>query len=306
MSDVVLATRGLSKSYSGAFAIQDIDVEIRRGQIYGLIGLNGAGKTTFMRIVTGLVFASHGELELFGRRGSAGLQQGRRRTGQSIETPAIYPHLTAAENVELQRILGGVRDKALTRRTLELVGLADTGNKPARNFSLGMKQRLGLAIALIPDPEFLILDEPANGLDPQGIIEMRDLMRRLAVERGITLLVSSHQLDELARVATHYGILHQGKLVRQLSAQDLARDSRQYLRILTKDTARAAALLAQHFGVTDWAAPSAGNLRIYEQIDRAGEFNTLLVREGLVVEGIGANDRRLEEYFMALTGGPSP
>jgi ABC-2 type transport system ATP-binding protein len=305
MSDAILRTRALSKRYASAFAIENVDVDIRRGQIYGLIGLNGAGKTTFMRVVTGLVFQTRGEVELFGRTGTAALQAGRCRTGQSIETPAIYPHMTAVENLEVQRIVAGVRDRTATRRTLEVVGLTDTRGKAARNFSLGMKQRLALAIALIAEPEFLVLDEPANGLDPVGIIEMRDLMRRLASERGITLLVSSHQLDELARVATHYGIIHQGRLVRQLSAADLAAESRQYLRIVTGEPVRAAALLTQHFSVTDFESV-AGELRVYEQTDRAGAINALLVREGIVIEAIGVTERRLEEFFLGLTGGPAP
>lgn len=304
--DAVLRTTALSKKYGGAFAIDDINVDIRCGQIYGLIGLNGAGKTTFMRIVTGLAFATRGEVELFGRTGAAALGQERRRSGQSIETPALYPHMTAHENLEVQRILAGVRDRSVTPKTLDVVGLAATGRKAAKDFSLGMKQRLALAIALVADPEFLVLDEPANGLDPVGIIEMRDLMHRLNRERGITVLVSSHQLDELARVATHYGILHKGRLVKQLSAEDLAGESRQYVRVLTKDPAKAAALLAQHFGVRDCQTVSAHELRVYEQADRAGAMNTFLVGAGVVVDGIGVTAKRLEEYFIEVTGGPSP
>jgi ABC-2 type transport system ATP-binding protein len=165
-----------------------------------------------------------------------------------------------------------------------------------------MRQRLAVAIALIGNPEFLILDEPANGLDPVGIVEMRDLMHRLAETRGITLLVSSHQLDELARVATHYGIIHKGRLLKQLSAAELARESRQFVRIVTKDTAKAAALLAQQFGAHD-CETLPGEIRVYAATDRPGELNARLVQAGIVVEGIGVTQRRLEEYFVALTGG---
>ncbi|HYG60232.1 MAG TPA: ATP-binding cassette domain-containing protein [Symbiobacteriaceae bacterium] len=303
MSEYVLRTRNISKKYGDAYAIENVSVEIKRGQIYGLIGLNGAGKTTFMRAVTGLVSLTGGEVELFGQTGDGALQRARRRIGQSIETPAIYPNLTAEKNLEIQRIIGGVPDRGAIKRTLEVVGLADTGKKTAKNFSLGMKQRLALATALITNPEFLILDEPANGLDPRGIIETRELMRRLAQERGLTLLVSSHLLDELGQVATHYGIIHKGRLVKQLSAAELALETRQHIRIATKDSARAMALLKEHFGVTDCQAVSANELWVREQIGRTGEMNTLLVSHGVVVESIGVSEQRLEEYFVSLTGG---
>lgn len=303
MSEYVLCTRNISKKYGDAYAIESVNMEIKRGQIYGLIGLNGAGKTTFMRAVTGLIAPSGGEVELFGQISERALQRARRRIGQSIETPAIYPNMTAEQNLEIQRIIGGVPDKGSVNKTLEIVGLADTGKKKVKNFSLGMKQRLALAIALITNPEFLILDEPANGLDPKGIIEIRDLMRRLARERGLTLLVSSHQLDELARIATHYGIIHKGRLVKQLSAEEFALESRQYIRIVTKDSAKAIALLKENFDVSECQAPSANELWIYGQTDRAGEMNTLLVRHGIIVESISVTEQRLEEYFINLTGG---
>ncbi|MGO4546381.1 ATP-binding cassette domain-containing protein [Paenibacillus sp. 2TAB23] len=303
MSDFVLRTRDLSKKYGNAYAVNNVSIEIKRGQIYGLIGLNGAGKTSFMRVVCGLVSPSSGELELFGQTGVNALQRGRRRIGQSIETPAIYPNLTAVQNLEIQRIISGVPDKGAITKTLDIVGLADTGNKKAKNFSLGMRQRLALAIALIPNPEFLILDEPANGLDPKGIIETRELLRRLARERGLTLLVSSHLLDELAQVATHYGIIDKGRLIKQLSAEELALESRQHIRIVTKDAAKAIALLKENFGVNDCQAVSTNELWVREQIERTGEMNTLLVRQGIVVESIAVTEQKLEEYFLNLTGG---
>ncbi|MDR1537433.1 MAG: ATP-binding cassette domain-containing protein [Clostridiales bacterium] len=302
MSEYVLRTRAVSKKYGGAYALQDVSVEIKRGQIYGLIGLNGAGKTTFMRAITGLIAVTSGEAELFGQSGAEALRRGRRRIGQSIETPALYPGMTAEQNLEIQRVVGGVPGKAGIKNALETAGLADTGKKKVRNFSLGMKQRLALAIALIANPEFLILDEPVNGLDPKGIIEIRELMVRLAQSRGITLLVSSHLLDELAQTATHFGIIDKGKLVRQLSAKELSEQSHRYV-ILTGKTAKESALLAERFGIADFSAVSAAELRVYEQIDRAGEMNALLVRNGVTVEGIGISKQKLEEYFMTLTGG---
>lgn len=303
MGEYVLRTRSISKKYSDAYALQDVNIEIKRGQIYGLIGLNGAGKTTFMRTVTGLITPTGGEVELFGETGENSLRRERRRIGQSIETPALYPGMTAEQNLEIQRIMSGVPNRDNIRKTLSTVGLLDTGKKKVKNFSLGMKQRLALAIALITNPEFLILDEPANGLDPKGIIEIRNLMYRLAQNMGITLLVSSHLLDELAQVATHYGIIHKGRIVKQLSAEELAKESRQYISIVTKDSTKACALLLEHFGITDFKAVSAAELRIYEQLDKTGEMSTLLVRNDIVIESIGISKQKLEEYFMNLTGG---
>lgn len=303
MSEYVLRTRDIGKRYGDAYAIEDVSVEIKRGQIYGLIGLNGAGKTTFMRAVTGLISLTGGEVELFGQTGERALRSGRRRIGQSIETPAIYPEMTAEQNLEVQRIVADVPDKGAGKKVLGVVGLTGTGKKKAKNFSLGMKQRLALAIALITDPEFLILDEPANGLDPRGIVEIRELMRRLARERGLTLLVSSHLLDELAQVATHYGIIHRGRLVKQLSAEKLALETQRQISIVTTDPARAVALLKGNFRLAECQAVSANELRVRGQTGRTGEMNTLLVRHGIVVESIGVTKQLLEEYFMGLTGG---
>jgi ABC-2 type transport system ATP-binding protein len=303
MSEYVLRTSAVSKRYGDAYALRDVSVEIKRGQIYGLIGLNGAGKSTFMRLVTGLAAPTSGEVELFGESGETALRRGRRRIGQSIETPALYPGMTAVQNLEIQRVMGGVPDKGSVKKVLSIVGLSDTGKKKTRDFSLGMKQRLALAAALITNPEFLILDEPTNGLDPKGIIETRELMVRLARQNGLTLLVSSHLLEELAQTATHFGIIHEGRLVRQLSADELADESRRYVKIATPETAKALALLSERMGIKDYKAVSATELRIYERIELVAEMNALLVKNGVPVESIGVSKQRLEEYFMNLTGG---
>lgn len=306
MDEYVLRTRSISKKYGDNYALQNVSVDIRRGQIYGLIGLNGAGKTTLMRAVTGLITLTGGGVELFGETRENSLRRERRRIGQSIEAPALYPGMTAEQNLEIQRITGGVSNRDSIKKTLSAVGLSDAGGKKVKDFSLGMKQRLALAIAMITNPEFLILDEPANGLDPKGILEIRDLMRHLAQNMGTTLLVSSHLLDELAQVATHFGIIHKGRIVKQLSAEELAKESRQYIRIGTKDSAKACALLSEHFGIADYEAVSAVELRIYEQLDKTGEMSALLVRNDVVVESIGVSKQKLEEYFMSLTEGVKP
>ncbi|MCL2189304.1 MAG: ABC transporter ATP-binding protein [Defluviitaleaceae bacterium] len=303
MSETILRTIGITKKYGTLNALDSVSIEIKRGQIYGLIGLNGAGKSTFMRSIMGLITPSAGNIELFGEGGEEGLRRGRRRIGQSIEYPVFYPDMSAHQNLELQRRLGGVPHRGVIEKVLKTVGLEGTGKKKAKDFSMGMKQRLVLAKALITNPEFLILDEPTNGLDPMGIIEMRELMRQLAKERGLTLLVSSHLLDELAQVATHYGIIHHGKLVAQLSAEELAAQSRQYVKITVDDPAAALTVLSQKMEITDYQVITAKELRVYEKTDKAAQMNALLVQEGLAVSGLYASEQKLEEYFMELTTG---
>lgn len=222
MSAYILRTRGMSKQYGGTYALDNVSIEIKRGQVYGLIGLNGSGKTTFMRCIMGLIALSAGEVELFGTTDKKELQKNRRRIGQCIESPAIHPNRTAKQNLHIQQLIAGISDKPAIGRTLDVVGLSDVADKKSKHFSYGMKQRLALAVALVTNPEFLILDEPANGLDPKGIIETRNLIRHINHEMGVTLLVSSHMLDELSQVATHYGIIDKGKIIKQFSAAELA------------------------------------------------------------------------------------
>ena len=192
MSSVILEAHDLTKEYRHTVALDHIDLKIEKGKIYGFIGQNGAGKTTFLRLVTGLAFPTSGTLSLWGKTVEKELQEQRKRIGCMIETPALFPTMTAYQNMEIQRIQRGIPDKAVIQKTLDMVGLKDTGKKAVRNFSLGMRQRLGIAIALLNTPEFLILDEPINGLDPAGIVEIRNLLKSLNKEYGMTILVSSH------------------------------------------------------------------------------------------------------------------
>lgn len=225
MSDIVLKTEELTKKYLGAYAVDHVAMEVNRGDIYGFIGVNGAGKTTFMRMACGLVKPTKGSMELFGASQGKDLRMARKKMGALIEHPAYYPTMTAMENLEVQRRyldmdLGKDRKKAM-QELLELVGLENTGKKRAGAFSLGMKQRLGLAIALIGNPELLILDEPTIGLDPVGVVELRELLVKLNREKNITIFFSSHNLSEMERLATRYGFLHKGKLVKEITAEKL-------------------------------------------------------------------------------------
>ncbi len=220
MEQVILKTNHLTKRYGHRAVVENLSMTIHQGDIYGFIGKNGAGKTTLIRMVTGLAAPSDGSIQLFG---SGSLLEGRRRIGTVIEAPAFYPGMTARENIVAFSKLQGLHDFSHTEDLLELVGLIHTGKKKCRNFSLGMKQRLAIAIALIGDPELLILDEPTNGLDPEGMKEVRDLILKLNQEKGITVLVSSHILGELSKFATRYGIIHHGKLIEEFTEEDLWR-----------------------------------------------------------------------------------
>ena len=251
MSEYILRTNNLYKKYVKNLALNNINLEIKKGDIYGFIGQNGAGKTTLLRIATGLTFPTKGTVELFGQSSKKGLVESIKRVGAVVENPALFPNMSAYENLELHRLQKGIPDKKCSERTLELVGLKNTGRKKVANFSLGMKQRLGIAIALLSDPEFLILDEPTNGLDPMGIVELRQLIKRLNKEREMTVLISSHILSELHQLATRYGIIHKGKLIEQITALQLNQKCRQYLRIKVDNPGKGATVLESELNATD-------------------------------------------------------
>jgi ABC-2 type transport system ATP-binding protein len=301
MSETILKATNISKIYGNQKALNKVSIEIKRGMIYGLIGENGSGKSTFMRTIMGLITIDEGEIELFGETGSKGLQQARRKMGQSIETPALYPELTARENLQVQAANGGVSEREIDE-LLRLMNLTHTGKKKAKNFSLGMRQRLAIASTLITNPEFLILDEPTNGLDPSGIVEMREIIQRLVSERGMTVLLSSHLLDELSQVATHYGILHDGKLISELSREELAAETRQYIELETTEVQKAVVVL-DDLGINDYEVINASEIYIYERIDDVAYINRSLVLANVNVSRIGTTRQKLEDYFLQLTGG---
>ncbi|HWL12988.1 MAG TPA: ATP-binding cassette domain-containing protein, partial [Ureibacillus sp.] len=243
MNEYILKTNQLSKKYQDKMALNKVDLSIKKGSIYGFIGQNGAGKSTLIRLITGLAFPTDGSFELFGETNEREINEARKRIGTIIEGPALYPNMTAVQNLEAHRLLKGIPGKECVGKTLALVGLQNTGKKKAKNFSLGMKQRLGLAIALLGDPEFLILDEPINGLDPMGVVEIRELLKKLNQEYGITILISSHILSELHLLATHYGIIHHGELLEQLTAQELNEKGQHYLHIKVDNSDKCASVI---------------------------------------------------------------
>ena len=297
-NETVSKATGITKKYGAAKALDKVSIEIKRGMIYGLIGENGAGKSTFMRTIMGLISIDEGSIELFG---TTDLQAARRRMGQSIETPALYPELTARDNLRIQAANGGVSDREI-EDLLKMMRLENTGKKKAKNFSLGMRQRLAIANALITNPEFLILDEPTNGMDPAGMAEMREIIQRLVKERGITVLLSSHLLDELSQIATHYGILHEGHLIKELSKEELAQESRQFIKIDTSATEQAVTVL-DSLGYRDYFVQSSRVIQLFEGIDQVAAINQALVEAKVPVDGIHLVGQKLEDYFLQLTGG---
>ena len=304
--EYVLRICDLSKRYKGQLVLDKVNMNIARGDIYGFVGENGSGKTTVIRLVTGLIFENSGSFELFGVSSkSPEIINARKRLGAIVETPSIYLNMTARENLEIQCDILGISDKSRVPELLEAVGLADLygSSKKSSNYSLGMRQRLGIAMALAGDPEFIILDEPMNGLDPAGIVEVRELILRLNRERGITFLISSHILNELALVATKYGIISKGRIVREITAEELHNESRGYLLIdtATRDGLDAiAAIVARDFG-NDTQITSAG-LRIYGSI----EINRLLASildAAIELRAINTCEAGIEEYYLNAIGG---
>lgn len=294
----ILQTDRLTKIYGGKRVVDHVNLHIEKGDIYGFIGKNGAGKTTTMRMICGTAFPSEGSVRLFD---GMPLSEARRKIGSLIEAPGLYPDCTALENMRRFAILFGGSEADIAS-ILEFVGLKDTGKKTAKQFSLGMKQRLGIAIAMLGDPEFLILDEPVNGLDPAGMKEIRDLILKLNHERGTTFLISSHLLDELSKVATKFGIINGGRLVEELSAEDLQKKCRSALVISTAEPERARDILAELCDPSEIKIEN-GKLVLYSHLDAGAEINKKLALCDVPVSGIELHTVGLEEYFFERIGG---
>ncbi len=303
MEEYVLRTHQLTKRYKHQLALDKVDAAIKKGSIYGFIGQNGAGKSTLIKLVMGLSFPTEGSVELFGHTQQRAQIEARRRIGAMIEGPALYPQMTAADNLEAHRLLKGIPGRDCVERVLRIVGLQDTGKKKALNFSLGMKQRLGLAIALLGDPEFLILDEPINGLDPMGVVEIRELLQRLNREYGITILISSHILSELYLLATHYGIIHKGRLLEQLTVQELSDKCQQYIHVKVDDPNRATTVIETELSTMDYEVMPSGVIKLYAYLDNPGQVSSVLAGQGLVIEQFMPMGQDLEAYFMNRIGG---
>ncbi len=297
----ILQTSKLTKKYKNFWALKGLSMHVPQGSIYGLVGRNGAGKTTLIRLICGLQKPTKGGYILYGVKNTdRRISKARRRMGAVVETPAIYLDMTAEDNLKQQCLILGIPSYDSIPEILELVGLSNTGNKKARNFSLGMKQRLGIAVALMGNPDFLVLDEPINGLDPQGIIEIRELILKLNREYQITVLISSHILDELSRLATHYGFVDDGRIIKEISAAELESICQKCLYVKVTDTSLLAGALDAK-GI-DYEIISDTEANIYGTISLT-QLIMVLQRVGCEVITSREQDESLESYFINLIGG---
>lgn len=296
----ILNTKNLTKTYKKKNAVSNLNMSINKGDIYGFIGKNGAGKTTTIKMIVGLAAPTSGEITLFE---SKSLNQGRRKIGTVIEAPAFVPNLTARQNMLIQWKLLGNKNPAIIDEMLNLVGLDYVGKKKVKNFSLGMKQRLGIAMTLMGEPEFLVLDEPTNGLDPKGIVEVRELLQKLNEERGLTILISSHILSELAKLATRIGIIDDGVLLEEFSIDELDERCKSKLVVLVDNTEKAKDILAEQLNLNDYKVIDANTIEIYDKGVDSGTINTTLAKNDVVVNSISTSHADLEEYFLNVIKG---
>ena len=303
MKNYVLRTNNLTKKYHGISVLQDVQVSLEAGKIYGLIGQNGAGKTTLMRLISGLAFPTEGNVELFGESGDRILQSERKRLGCMIEYPSFIPYMTAQENLTYHRIIRGEPSKTIVTELLELVGLNNTGKKKAKNFSLGMKQRMGIAIAMLGDPELLILDEPINGLDPIGVVEIRNLLTRLCEERQMTILISSHNLPELYQMATNYIIIHQGKIKQSLTLEELEENCKHHILIGCDQPEKLVSILEMQLGTTNYKVMPDKSIKLYDYLDDKNLVAKAISDNGIVVTNFTLQGDTLEDYFISVIGG---
>ena len=299
--EYVLETNGLSKRYRAFTALNGLNMHIPKGSIYGFVGRNGAGKTTLIRLICGLQEPTSGNFILYGAKNTdTKIERARRRMGAVVESPAVYPDMTAEENLRQQYLVLGMPSADGIAELLHLVGLDGTGKKKVKNFSLGMRQRLGIAIALAGNPDFLVLDEPVNGLDPQGIIEMRELILKLNREHGITVLISSHILDELSRLATHYGFIDGGHMVKEMSAEELEMRCRKCTRVETTNSkvlARVLDRLGAEYRVVDDA-----KVDVFADV-QVTKLAVEALKENCVIYSMKERDESLESFYMNLIGG---
>ena len=299
MEDFLLVTDELSKLYKGVAAVDKVSLHIKKGCIYGLIGKNGAGKTTIMKMICGMAAPSSGSFSYVGFNG--GVDEAFSRIGVLIEAPALQPNLSAFDNMKMKCLAYGIGDKAYINEKLELVGLGKVGKKKAGKFSLGMKQRLGIALALVGEPDFLLLDEPINGLDPQGIVEIRELLLKLNSEKKITILISSHILEELAKIATDYAIINNGVIVEESTNAELKEKCRDKIVIKTEDTSKILPILDSN-NFHDYQVIDNKTIYIFERLSDISVLNMEIAKAGIMIDSIGVESSDLEEYFLKVTG----
>lgn len=303
MSDVILETRNLTKKYGSFCALDNVSVSLKKNHIYGFIGENGAGKSTFMKIISGLVFPTSGDYSLMGADDPKEIDKKRKQVGTMIEEPALYPKFTVRKNVELQRLIVGNPDASGTDRVLELVGLSDVKDKKAKNLSMGMKQRLGIAIAMVGNPQLLILDEPINRLDPKNIVALRNMLKKINEERECTVFVSSHILSELYLLATDFIFIHKGRIIETNTHEELEEKCSQYILVKDSNIPETVTILEKHFPDTQYKVTADDTVKVYGRAEMKAELSKHLMETGIVITELSEKEQSLEEYFMALTGG---
>lgn len=296
----IVETMNLSKQYGSKKALDNVSIHVSQGDIYGLVGRNGAGKTTLMKIICGIAHQTGGDYTIFGKRGRE-LGQVAARIGMLIESPGYFAEYDAKTNLRIKSRLVGMADKEEADRLIRLVGLEDAGRKKVRDYSLGMKQRLGIALALLGNPDIVVLDEPINGLDPQGIVEIRDLIARQSKENGTTFIISSHILDELSKTATRYGIISNGQLLEECTAEELNEKCESKIELVTDSPSSAAAVL-ERIGFTKIRIMDDGRIFIYEQFERTGDITLALAAEGITTYEIVKQIGSVESYYLNLVG----
>ncbi|MDK2807614.1 MAG: type transport system ATP-binding protein [Clostridiales bacterium] len=300
MSETILKMNHITKAYKKKVVLKDVSITINRGDIYGLVGNNGAGKTTLMRMICGLAFPDEGSIELFQKTSKKERDRERCKMGTLIEDPGFYGNMTAYENLEYFRIQFGVPGNETVKKVLREVHLEDTGKKRYKNFSMGMKQRLGIALALLQTPQFLILDEPINGLDPSGIIEVRNTLLELNQKKNTTILISSHILAEMSNIATKYGFLSHGILKEEITADELLKKCNSYLDITVKDTKAMSVILEEQFSYQNFKIYPDHHIHLYEGIDRTEEICEAAVQHHVGLSGVEKKVVNLENYYMNM------
>lgn len=302
MDNIVLKTFGITKKYRNFTALSDINITIKKGQIYGLIGLNGAGKTTLMKVIAGLVHETSGSIELFGDTNKEEINKKRKKIGCLIEEPGLYRYKSVYTNLQIQRLHKGIPGEDCIEKVLDLLNLKDFKNKKIKNLSVGIKQRVGIAMAILGDPKFLILDEPINGLDPIAIVEFRELLKRLNKEYGTTILVSSHILEELHQLADCYGIIHKGRVIEEITDEQLKNNCREFIHIKVDNISKASVVLNKKLSTLNFEVLPNNVIKLYDYVDNPSMVCKVFIEEGILVEQFMPMGESLEEYFSKIIG----
>lgn len=300
MSEYAIQLDGVNKRFKKAQVLYDIDLTLKKGHICGLIGPNGAGKSTIMKIISGLIYRTSGEIRFFG---SGELDKQRRRMSFMIENPYIDPQMTAYDNLAYLRYVKGYPDEKRIDKVLDIIGLSDTGNKIVQKFSLGMKQRLGIGMSLLSEPEILVLDEPVNGLDPEGIADVRNILRRINNELKVSVLISSHLLSELSELCTDYTIINHGRVIEELTKQELSLRCRRRISLKTTDPDRTAAILEDSLSINNYKVQYGGEIHIFEQLDNVEKISRTLMDNRIAITRLCEEGQSLEDYYLEKTGG---